>query len=237
MIEIKEKFYSLKIYANSIKWTDLFKVIRYSDFKGDIENVPAWFHKEVRHTADIDLSQDLETILSGMKSNTRNEVRRAEREGVVIDETCSVDDFVDYYNKFAEEKGLNKISNKSVTKYPDVKIVAAKHNDSILSMHASFIDYSSKSASLLFSCSLKLGEDIDKKMVGWANRYLHYKEFEIFKAMGLTTYEWCGVCIDPEDKAKYSIGQFKLGFGGNDIRECYHLSSPLFMLANKLSHR
>ena len=234
MIEGNNSFHAVKVFARSVKWSDVFKLVVYSDYLGNISRIPFFFKKSVGHTTSIDLSRDINTIFLGMKSNTRNEIRKAEREEFKAYFDCSPEDFVRYYNVFANEKGLSFISNYNLTKYHNIILAATKSGDDILSMHATIVDKDEKIAALLYSCSIRLNENIDSKKVGWSNRYLHYKEFEYLKSLGIKKYEWSGVSIDPEDKARYNIGQFKLSFGGDGVRECYHLYTPLFVLANTL---
>lgn len=234
MIIAKENIYTLKINARRIPFWDRFKVVNYSDYRGEESSIPSGYKKLKGTTATIDLTQSMDELLANMHSTTRNEVRRAQKEGIVVEQVHDNKAFVEYYNAFAKEKGLPTINETHLTKYgKNLMLAQARFNEHILSMHATMIDDEEKIAGLLYSCSTRLDESVDKKMVGWANRYLHYKEFEMLKEMGMTQYEWCGVCMDPNKPERYSIGQFKLKIGG-EIREDLSLRSPLFSLLLKL---
>lgn len=234
MIIAKNKIYILKINAKTISFWDRFRVVNYNDYRGEESSIPSGFKKIYGTTATIDLTQSMDELLAKMHSTTRNEVRRAQKENIVVDIVHDNKTFVKYYNSFAKEKGLPTINETHLTKYgSSVMLVQARFNEHILSMHATMIDNEEKIAGLLYSCSTRLDESVDKKMVGWANRYLHYKEFEILKGMGMAKYEWCGVCLDPEKPDRYSIGQFKLKIGG-EVRQDLTLRSPLFSLLLKL---
>lgn len=234
MIVAKEKIYTLKINARRIPFWDRFRVVNYSDYRGDESSIPSGYERIKGTTATINLSQSMDELLANMNSTTRNEVRRAQKENIVAEQICDNTVFVQYYNAFAKEKGLPTINMTHLTKYgKNLMLAQARFNEHVLSMHATMIDDEEHIAGLLYSCSTRLDESVDKKMVGWANRYLHYKEFEMLKDMGMTRYEWCGVCMDPNKPERYSIGQFKLKIGG-EIREDLTLRSPLFSFLLRL---
>lgn len=234
MIIAKEKIYTLKINARKIPFWDRFKVVNYNDYRGEESSIPSGYKKIKGTTATIDLTQSMDELLANMNSTTRNEVRRAQKENIVAEQVHDNTAFVAYYNAFAKEKGLPTINETHLTKYgKNLMLAQARFNEHILSMHATMIDDEEHIAGLLYSCSTRLDESVDKKMAGWANRYLHYKEFEMLKGMGMTRYEWCGVCMDPNKPERYSIGQFKLKIGG-EIREDLTLHSPLFSLLLRL---
>lgn len=234
MIIAKEKIYTLKINARVISFWDRFKVVNYNDYRGEESSIPSGYKKIKGITATIDLTPSMDELLANMNSTTRNEVRRALKENIVAEQVYDSAVFVAYYNAFAKEKGLPSINETHLTKFgKNLMLAQARFNEHILSMHATMIDDEEKIAGLLYSCSTRLDENVDKKMVGWANRYLHYKEFELLKGMGMTRYEWCGVCMDPNKPERYSIGQFKLKIGG-EIREDLTLHSPLFSLLLRL---
>lgn len=234
MIIAKEKFYTLKINARKISFWDRFMVVNYNDYRGEESSIPSGYKKLKGSTATIDLTQSMDELLANMHSTTRNEVRRAQKESIIAEQIHDNTTFVEYYNAFAKEKGLPTINKTHLTKYgKNLMLTQAKFNEHVLAMHATMIDEEENIAGLLYSCSTRLDEGVDKKMVGWANRYLHYKEFEMLKGMGMTKYEWCGVCMDPNKPERYSIGQFKLKIGG-EIREDITLHSPLFSLLLKL---
>ena len=228
MIVLRHKFSIQKIYAIKPSLLDWFIPATYQHYEG--KTIPAYYKVVVRNTNVIDLTQDINVILAKMKSNTRNEIRRAEREGCVCEFTEDVIDFIPFYNAFAKDKGLDdSLTVRSLIQYGKICIGIAKHGDSILSMHATAIDTDSKKAMLLYSCSPRLEDDIDKKMIGWGNRLLHYKEFEYFKQVGMIEYDWNGVCLDPNQTEKYNIGLFKQAFGGiNKNNVC--LFSPIYRL-------
>lgn len=232
MIELKHGFSRERFYARKVSFGDIIIPTTYQHFEG--KWIPLFYRKVVRNTNVIELTQDMDVILANMKSNTRNEVRRAEREGCQCEFTDDAKDFVPFYNEFANEKGLDDtLTLRGITQYGRVCIGIAKHEGVVLSMHATALDLDAKKAMLLYSCSPRLEEGIDKKMIGWGNRLLHYKEFEYFKQVGMKEYDWNGVCLDPEQPEKYNIGLFKQAFGGVN-KDNIWLYSPLYILLKRV---
>lgn len=236
MIEIVNKLHIQRLFATELPISDLWKPVYYAGYEGDPSKIPFYYKKIKGETAISDLSKPLDVLVSEMKSNTRNEIRRAEREGIGFEADCSYDDFIPFYNAFSESKGLkDRVSIQRLCKYNKNNktiITKAYHNDTILAMHATVVNFEQKLSFLLFSCSPRLDADVDKKMIGWGNRYLHYKDFEYLKALGIETYNWSGVCTDPKDEC-YSIGQFKLSFGG-ELKTSIVLETPLYVVLTEL---
>lgn len=236
MIEIKNKLYIQRFYAQSLRLSDMFMAVTYTDYLGDMSSIPFYYKKLYGHTAYIDLNQSMEEIMAGIKTKVRNEIRRGEKEGCVVESNYDYESFIPFYNDFCESKGISDLRISGVhtlTKYNKIIITQVKNNDVILAMHATLIDNNDKSATLMYSCSKRLCENVNRNLIGWANRYLHYKEFEIFKEMGLRKYEWNGVCINPNQPERMLIGQFKLGFGGVE-RDTIGLRTPLFLLMKQI---
>lgn len=230
MIELKHGFSRQRLFANHVSLLDLIVPATYQHYEG--RYIPLLYKKTRRYTNVIDLTQDTEVLLAKMKSNTRNEVRRAEREGVVCEFTEDLAGFVPFYNAFAQEKGLDSsLTIHGLEQYGNVLVGVSKHDEAVLSMHATAFDDCLHKALLLYSCSPRIEEDVDRKLIGRGNRYLHFREFEHFKQMGMTEYDWNGVCLDPEQTERYNIGLFKQAFGGEN-KENIWLESPLYIMGD-----
>ena len=228
-MEIRNKFYTQRFFATRLPVSDLFRAVTYTQYEGS-GKIPFWYKKIVGNTGTIDLTQDMDAIFSAMKSNTRNEIRRAEREGCVMTYDYDYESFIPFYNAFSASKGLDEnIDIGRLDKYDRTLITSVMKDGVVLTMHATVVNKAESVAMLLYSGSQRLTEGSDRKLIGWANRYLHYKEFELFKGWGIERYEWDGICLDPEQKEKYNIGLFKTAFGGQ-VKECINLRTPLFVL-------
>lgn len=233
MIEVTNKIYIQRFFATILPISDIFKAVTYTQYEGD-KKVP-WYYKQVKgETCTLDLTKPLNEIFAGMKSNTRNEIKRAIKEGIEFDVNYCYETFVLFYNKFCERKNLeSKIEICTLTKYNKTIITVAKYGNIVLAMHATVINKRDKEAMLLYSCSQRLDNNVDKKMIGWGNRFLHYKEFELFKESGITRYEWNGVCTNPNNPDIYNISLFKLAFGG-EAKPSLGLRTPLFVVLKNM---
>lgn len=232
MLDIsRNAFYKLKLNASKVDLIDFFRPSQYNYYQG---KPPVFMKAKKGHTVYIDLTQTEEELLNGCKSNTRNEIRRAIREGFFFDKVTDYNEFVSFYNDFAKDKNIETINLTHLNKYGNNLLLYKSGFDGVtMTMHASFTDNDINRVALLYSASVRLDEGIDKKNVGFSNRYLHYKEFLVFKSLGYETYDFNGVCINPEDKARYNIGLFKLGFGGEE-HDVVQLYSYPFILINYL---
>lgn len=226
MITIKQgTFRKLVINADKIYPGDKYLMTCYSSFIGE---KPHFMKIKEGYTILIDLKQTEDEILMSFKSNTRNEVRRGIKDGYFFEISSDIKEFVDFYNVFAKEKSLGLISENSLSRFGELIITKSGIGDNVLTMHANFVDRDLQKVSLLYSASVRLNENIDRKSVGISNRFLHYKELIKFKSMGLETYDFSGVCEDENNKAEYSIGQFKKGFGGKEVPYLMVYSYPFW---------
>lgn len=227
MIIARSKYHTVKYLADNIDLWDTFRVVRYAGFRGERNAIPFWFRVETGNTCRSDLTKSMEELSAMMNSNTRNEIRRAEKEGCKFSVVDNVDEFIPFYNTFAKCKGLGDLVSALKLKcYTEVLITKTTCDDVVLAMHAHVINRSCKQAMLLYSCSERLDAGVDRKLIGWGNRFLHYRELEYLKGIGMEDYDWSGVCVDPDD-SRYSIGQFKLSLGGVLVNN-YTAKSPVY---------
>ena len=240
MIEVKSRFHIQRLFCDFSKdlhLTDIIKPVYLSGIVDDSNDVsiPFFYKVERGYTAVTDLKNSLGAIFSGMKSNVRNEIRRAEREGIKCEYGYWYDEFIPYYNDFCKGRGLDdSITKERLVRYKETLISRAVFNGNILAMHATVIDRGESLAMLLFSCSDRFSKDADLQRIGWANRYLHYKDFEYLQLQGIKTYDWAGVALSPSNP-QHTIGQFKLSFGGKLTRTLV-LTTPLFNYFYKAKH-
>lgn len=213
MIEVVNKLYIQRFFAKRLSWTDVFKAVTYTQFEGK-RSIPWYYRKIEGETSTLDITKPLAELFAAMKSNTRNEIKRAIKENITFDQTTDYDAFVAYYNQFCDQKGIEfKTDVATLKKYDKTVITLARYQENVLAMHATVVNKRDKEAMLLYSCSFRLNENVDRKMTGWANRFLHYKDIEYLKELGIERYEWNGVCTNPERPDVYNISLFKLSFG------------------------
>jgi hypothetical protein len=236
MIKAVSKREILKVYCDKLSPVDYIGpsiITGFQPFRDNARHVFGMIN-DFRKTIWIDLTQTAEDILMGFKSNTRNEVRKAICEGYLVEQETNLFFFVEFYNSFAREKGLNEITLNKISKYPNVLIFKCLLNGTVLSMHASILDKENRIVRLLYSASVRLDYRIDKKSVGLSNRLLHYSEFLTFKNLGYNIYDFGGINEDKNNIQQYNITLFKKGFGGI-VKEELHLMSFIAWILLKFS--
>lgn len=233
MIETKSSTHTIRLFADRLHWADIFRVVMYCSYRGDKSRIPFFYSINKGSSCETDLRPSMDEIMAKMKSNTRNEIRRAEREGCrfVIDD--GFEEFIPFYNAFCDSKGYDDhVSRARLSKFKNILVTRVVCGDDILAMHVTQLDSIGKIALLILSGSQRLGGSVNTKLIGWGNRYLHFKELEWLKEHGYEIYDWSGVCIDPNNP-QHSIGQFKLSFGGTLV-ESWTLKSPLYAFLEKV---
>ncbi len=198
-----------------------------------------------------DLKESAEDIKKHFKSNCRNEVNRAEREGVVTE--CyekdkltdeMIDSFCAFFKEFWDSKGLSDNYDDALPEemktYRDnnnLAITAALLDNERVVYHTYLTD--GDRVRLWHSASLYResgeGDDI-RKLVGYANRYLHYKDMLYFSEHDYGEYDWGGAG-HTSDVA--NITKFKEAFGGSpkifyDYKKVVGLDTYIKLIIKKL---
>lgn len=173
------------------------------------------------HTIHIDLGKSEEELLSEMDKGTSYEIRRAEREGIICDTKGDIDLFINFFNEFAKEKGIEGTSKGYVNFDVPMIITRAFTGDDLLVMHAYIEDERRVRLNMSASRRIRNGEDFKKTraLIGYANRHLHFQDILHFKKSGKKFYDFGGYAKDTDDKSLEGINKFKLGFGGEIVEE------------------
>lgn len=238
MILVKNNYsifkYTQKILYPDILLLDALKIVSYTYYLGKDNFISKLFIKSISTTILIDLNNSDDGLLNNMKSNTRNEIRKAIKEGSEFVNNVDVMEFVHYYNEFAIQKGLTQITEKSCKKYGDNLIITGvKKGDVFLSMHASVFDIEEQYAILLYSASKRLEDEYLSKIIGASNRYLHYRDFILLRNLNCNKYDLGGIYTGDSDIAQIGIANFKKSFGGEEKKRISYRSflfSLLFMM-------
>ena len=230
MIEIKNKYFKTKYYARNITIKDIFSLTNFNQFKGG-KSVLDFFYKRKKYfTKVIDLTRDIEEIRKDFSSTVRYKINRAEKDGVrfslySIHNQNLIDDYIDYYNTFAESKNLHFRLSAQVHIEPfkeNLIVTQALYNGHICAMHGHIVDHQEKIVYLAHSSShFRVKNNnigVDKNFIGRANRFLHFKDFQYFKSLGFVLYDMGGYGFD-ENGEPSSISRFKDGFGGILVQE------------------
>lgn len=226
MLEVDQKMFIFHIkevhsaeYPFDIEGYDLL-TFQYSRNKVDVKG----FKLIKEHfTAVIDLTQYLDTIWRNMNKRTRNLINRAEREGIVVRMNENYEEFYKIYKSFIKKKGLASIfrifgvgavSLETMKRHGTLFI--AEHDGEMLSGRLYLENYSGIAAWI--GSSKRLEVDKEKaKLIGCANRLIHWEAIKYAKAKGIKEYDFGGIFSDEEvnkDMMKMGIRKFKLSFGG-----------------------
>ena len=226
MIKIKKQVHSTDIvtvwYAE--KTIDDDGIIQYREAKfkdGDTEDF---------YTLLTDLTESEDQIKAHFTKGCRYEVNRAYRENVnfVIKSGADISDkeldgFLDFFKEFWLSKDMTPPDMDSLREemkaYRDNGYLVISHADidnEISVYHTLLMD--DNNARLLHSASLfRLKTDLEggtRKIIGMANRALHFEEMKYFKDKGLRCYDWGGAGKGEDVR---SITEFKESFGGTPV--------------------
>lgn len=187
------------------------------------------FKNEEFTTLWIDLEQSLDAIKKNFNKNYKNEINKAIRLNIYGEIETNNENFLILFNKFAKRKKLSLLNKKMFSYYePYLVITKAVLNQKSLVMHAYLVDEDIKIVRLLYSANSFESEDA--KIIGYANKYLHFYDMKFFKEKGFKIYDFGGINLHSTDKEILGINRFKKGFGGKEVR-LYNLTSyPLYFL-------
>jgi lipid II:glycine glycyltransferase (peptidoglycan interpeptide bridge formation enzyme) len=185
---------------------------------------------EVKWLLDIAVSE--ETLLAGMKKNTRYEIKRAQKEGVKVTSSTDIQDFENFMMLFKTTTKRQKFiphpldyyrkQFEALTKEGAYKVYLAKKGKKIFA--SALISFYGDSASYLHAASINNRE---------ANRYfapqaLIWQAIKGAKEAGCKIFDFWGVAKtdDPSDPWA-GFTRFKKGFGGYEFRVIRARDIPL----------
>lgn len=158
----------------------------------------------------ISLERDIDTLFRGFNSGFRNEIRRAEAEGIFTTPCMlieSIDSIYAVYIKFCNLKKIQPYSYSILQKYSNSKklfLSRASLNSQCIQAHIYIVDEDE----VILLASFPLCYDVPRKIVGWANRKLHWTDINFFKQYGILRYNLGGMG-NPATEENKSIIAFK----------------------------
>jgi lipid II:glycine glycyltransferase (peptidoglycan interpeptide bridge formation enzyme) len=195
---------------------------------------PWGFSTEYRHTLVTDLTPNESDIFQNFPKDTRNQIRRCEREHLFeLNTNTDLQAFMQLYQRFAKARGLSilQIADiQSLTK-SDYQIFSADYQGLPLIGHFYLVSPQTQTVSLLLSASspLKYTDDTLKQAMAHANRCLHWQGIRYFKQQGFQRYDWGGYALNTSDPTLQGINRFKKTFNGQ-LTPLYNHYSPLYVL-------
>ena len=224
--------YAQKWFYDEVNLVDAIKVIAYKQLNIDFKTYPLFIRKYT-YTLHSDLSLNEEGLFKRFSSTVRNEIRRAEREGFVFNQFESKENFRNFYNEFARQRGISGISMEKLNSYgKNLRLTSTSKDGIVTSAHSYLLDLDNKKVRFLHGGTSRFSESIDRNMIARSNKFLHFKNLLAFKQLGCLIYDWGGIAYETNDKGLKGINKFKKSFGGELIKE-KDLYSILYYLSLK----
>ena len=175
----------------------------------------------------LDLTQSEDELFAAFARNTRAQIRKAQ-EGDELEfqffdtpDTERLQEFARFFNAFAGSKGVAPLPFERLARYRDhgcLTLSCTTRAGVPLVWHGN-LSYGDR-VSLLYSASHFRDLDVEaKKMVGRANRSLHWAEIRHFRHIGKKTYDLGGWYEGTTDQQRLLINRFKEEFGGTKVHE------------------
>lgn len=178
-----------------------------------------------QNTAITDISNNIEEIYNNISKNFKYEIRRGKKENLEVKVYKKIDQallnkFANCYNQMFHAKGMKVKLNKALVKkyfddgYAYMTIVYFENKE--MAFHVYLIE--KDRSRFLYSCSECRNVDVDKSLIGRANKYLHMYDYYLLKNEGVTQYDWGGI-MDFSNPS--GIDKLKLNLAGNYQKKVY----------------
>ena len=182
--------------------------------------------RERRLTKLVDIAAEPDALLKALGKNNAYKIRRAEREGVMV-EPIDVDRFLTFYN--ANRPAGRAVMRAGLLGYGRaLDLRCASKAGELLVVHSHLLD--PESGQVRFFHSARLDRpgltNPERNFIGMANRFLHYREMCDFRALGLRTYDFGGYYTGTTDRKLMAIAAFKDSFGGTVAEQTSYFSLP-----------
>ena len=199
---------------------------------------PRGFTTEYRHTLITDLTPSESEIFQNFPKDTRNQIRRCERDHLFeLNTKTNLQAFMQLYQRFAQARGLAmlKLADIQSLDPQHYQIFSADYQGTPFIAHFYLVSPATHTVSLLLSASspVKYTDNNLKQAMAHANRCLHWQGIRHFKKQGFTHYDWGGYALNTTDPTLQGINRFKKTFNGN-LTPLYNHYSPLYVLIDKI---
>lgn len=191
-----------------------------------------FFYREKYMTVVNDLTLDPNLILKNINRQTRNAIRQARNYGIQCRMGMQLDRFIKFYNQFANTirivpsrlDELESIGSSLFISYSSL-------NGTICCAHSYLVDRKNKRVTLYQSASARYFSLVyEPKIIGIANKLLHYEDILFFKSLGFEIYDFGGYFEYLNGNNKRGLNEFKLLFGGTISNQFQYFSLPLYFL-------
>jgi hypothetical protein len=195
-------------------------LVRYVGLEQPIDG--AWRTEEF-WTIWIDLRTAHDDLFANMHRTTRLEIRRAadyrfDYNHWYRDAGAHVEEFADFYDRFAEAKQLRPVDRiwlRSHVAAGTLDLSCVTNSDGrSLAWHAHYRDLAHAQVVMSASCFRDSHRSAFRRMVSRAHRYLHWQDIQRFQRSGLSVYDLGGWYSGRTNQDLLRVNEFKEGFGG-----------------------
>lgn len=220
-----------------LHWSDYLLPTAY--FDSNSASHPYSFATEARHSLVTDLRPAETLIFQQFSKTNRNQLRRCEQQqpfNVQMDVPLAA--FSLLYNRFAQHKELSLFTQSDADEIgrQHFHITGVLYQHKLLVTHLYLLN--GETVSLLISASEPdyVADPAMRKLIGQANRCLHWQSMCYFKQQGFTRYDWGGYALHTQDSRLQGINRFKQSFNGELVTRYNHYSVA-YALLEKLRQR
>lgn len=178
-----------------------------------------------QQTLIIDLKKNEDELFGDINKTVRYEINRSIKESIrfniytskqIEDKPELVQEFHRCYDEMYKEKNLGtRLDVENFEKYIKNNMVylsIASDDEEKLVYHV--YTYDEKTVRFLYSCSTFRGSEDKKNIIGRANKFLHWKDMQFFKSIGIETYDLGGIASYEKPNG---IDRFKINLGGKPV--------------------
>lgn len=175
-------------------------------------------HLHAEDTSIIDLSKDTEVLLTSMRQQTRYEIKRALKQGIVITRSHSqeaIDEFYDLQHSTAQRQNFVPSSHSSLRSYQQAfgkaLTVYKAEKEGVLLNLALVITYEKEVDYFEAASSINGKKEPGAYGIVW-------QSIQDAKTIGALRYNLWGIAPDKAPNHRYrGVTIFKRGFGGDDV--------------------
>lgn len=192
----------------------------------------AGFKKRVGFTSVIDLNQSIDEIWNKMRKNyIRKQIKRGERNGVVVQLDNKIDCFKKIYIQFRKDKKLPK---ENIKVFSDNAIIFNGYfQDKPIATGAFIGDGKYMRALVLASVRLTGVDGRMRDIIGQANRMLVWQAIKWAKESHYRLFDLGGVNPNSSSSKDRNLLTFKEAFGGERIN-CYYYTKIYSKILKKI---
>lgn len=187
-------------------------------------------------TLVLDLTQDLDALWGNIRKSFRNEINRAQREGIKVNINENFDEFYEITKSFRRKKGLagKGVDPEFMKRYGT--LFTAELNHEIL-FGIFWLEDDSNIRGLI-TASKRLDAVREKAvMIGYANRLMWWESIKYAKAKGIKEFDFGGYYTgENKNDPRNNINVFKEGFGGQLVTHYnyYKIYSRIYKWARSI---